>query len=146
MTAVILYKAGKERGLAWQRYFERRDPGIEFRVWPDAGDPAEIRYLAVWDAIDKLDEHASLSDSGWPAGLGRIVDQSGVVLGGNDAQKAHFSAGQGWQGRGRDKIVGAQGFDGKHGFFHVVARRYSRWHQGAIMSGHYLDGLVGLDK
>lgn len=56
MTAVILYKADEERVHAWRRYFGQRDPGIEFRVWPDIGDPAEIRYLAVWNAIDKLDE------------------------------------------------------------------------------------------
>ncbi|HNP62675.1 MAG TPA: glyoxylate/hydroxypyruvate reductase A [Woeseiaceae bacterium] len=54
MKAVIAYKADQKRGHAWRDYFGRSDPGVEFRVWPEFGDPAEVRYLAAWDPIDNL--------------------------------------------------------------------------------------------
>ena len=61
MTAVIAYKSDQKRGHAWREYFGRSDSGVEFRVWPDFGDPAEVRYLAVWDPIDNLaDEFPNL--------------------------------------------------------------------------------------
>jgi len=56
MTAVILYRADEKRGHAWRGHFERHDPGIEFRFWPEVGDPAEVRYLAVWDAVEDIAE------------------------------------------------------------------------------------------
>src|SRR5882724_3139235 len=30
------------------RCFAARAPDLPFRLWPDIGDPAEVRYLAVW--------------------------------------------------------------------------------------------------
>lgn len=54
MTAVIAYKADQKRGQAWRDYFGRTDSDVEFRVWPEIGDPAEVRYLAVWEPIDNL--------------------------------------------------------------------------------------------
>jgi glyoxylate/hydroxypyruvate reductase len=44
----ILYKADVERGLEWQRILAARAPNLPFRIWPDIGDPAAIRYLAAW--------------------------------------------------------------------------------------------------
>ncbi|MCG8543194.1 MAG: glyoxylate/hydroxypyruvate reductase A, partial [Alphaproteobacteria bacterium] len=31
---------------AWRETFQRHCPDLEIRIWPDAGDPAEIEYLA----------------------------------------------------------------------------------------------------
>ena len=44
----ILYKADVERGREWQRILAERAPNLPFRIWPDIGDPADIRYLAAW--------------------------------------------------------------------------------------------------
>lgn len=44
----LLYKADPVRGQAWQRLFQERAPDIEFRQWPDVGNPEEIHYLACW--------------------------------------------------------------------------------------------------
>ncbi|SAK51947.1 2-hydroxyacid dehydrogenase [Caballeronia ptereochthonis] len=44
----ILYKADPERGKLWAQLFARKAPGIPFRLWPDLGDPASVRYLAAW--------------------------------------------------------------------------------------------------
>src|SRR5258708_3431787 len=44
----FLYKANATRGLEWARRFAARAPDLPFRLWPDIGDPAQVRYLAVW--------------------------------------------------------------------------------------------------
>jgi glyoxylate/hydroxypyruvate reductase len=44
----FLYKANAARGQQWARHFAVRAPDLPFRVWPDVGDPAEVRYLAAW--------------------------------------------------------------------------------------------------
>jgi glyoxylate/hydroxypyruvate reductase A len=44
----FLYKANETRGLVWARHFAERAPELPFRLWPDIGDPAEVRYLAAW--------------------------------------------------------------------------------------------------
>ena len=44
----FLYKANATRGLEWARCFAARAPDLPFRLWPDIGDPAQVRYLAVW--------------------------------------------------------------------------------------------------
>ena len=44
----LLYKADPERGKQWAQLFARKAPGIPFRLWPDTGDPAAVRYLAAW--------------------------------------------------------------------------------------------------
>ncbi len=31
---------------AWRQEFAKQVPGLEVRCWPDAGNPADIRYLA----------------------------------------------------------------------------------------------------
>jgi glyoxylate/hydroxypyruvate reductase A len=44
----FLYKANATRGMEWARLFAARAPELPFRLWPDIGDPAQVRYLAVW--------------------------------------------------------------------------------------------------
>lgn len=51
----LLYKADPVRGEQWQRLFAEHAPDIEWRAWPDIGDPKDIRYLAAWQAPDDLE-------------------------------------------------------------------------------------------
>lgn len=44
----LLYKSVPERGRVWRELFAREAPEIDFRIWPDVGDSADIRYLAAW--------------------------------------------------------------------------------------------------
>ncbi|MEW9586312.1 2-hydroxyacid dehydrogenase [Paraburkholderia sp. DGU8] len=50
----FLYKADPARGEQWARLFAHKAPDIEFRLWPDIGDPASIRYLAAWQPPEDL--------------------------------------------------------------------------------------------
>lgn len=51
----LLYKADPVRGEQWKRLFAEHAPDIEWRAWPDIGDPKDIRYLAAWQAPDHLE-------------------------------------------------------------------------------------------
>lgn len=51
----LLYKADPVRGEQWKALFAERAPDIEWRAWPDLGDPQAIRYLAAWQAPDDLE-------------------------------------------------------------------------------------------
>jgi len=44
----FLYKSATERGAVWARHFASHAPDVPFRIWPDVGDPAAVRYLAAW--------------------------------------------------------------------------------------------------
>ena len=44
----LLYKADPERGKQWAQWFAQKAPEVPFRLWPDIGDPADVRYLAAW--------------------------------------------------------------------------------------------------
>ena len=44
----FLYKANPVRGALWAKLFARKSPDLAFRIWPDTGDPAQVRYLATW--------------------------------------------------------------------------------------------------
>ncbi len=44
----VLYKADPVRGAIWAERFARLAPDTPFRVWPDIGDPASVRYLIAW--------------------------------------------------------------------------------------------------
>lgn len=46
----LLYHGAAERGEIWRRIFAKRAPDIDFRIWPEVGEPDEIRYLAAWAA------------------------------------------------------------------------------------------------
>ena len=52
----LLFKSAPARGAVWQRVFKERAPEIPLRIWPDAGDPAAIRYLAAWLPPDGIME------------------------------------------------------------------------------------------
>lgn len=54
MTASFVYKADPVRGREWQKLFAERAPHLEFRLWPDVGDPEAVRYLAMWEPPDNL--------------------------------------------------------------------------------------------
>jgi glyoxylate/hydroxypyruvate reductase A len=48
MAEVFVYKADPERGRRWAEVFRREAPEIDFRIWPDVGDPLAVHYLAAW--------------------------------------------------------------------------------------------------
>lgn len=50
----LLYKADPARGEQWKALFAEHAPDIEWRAWPDIGDPQDITYLAAWLAPDDL--------------------------------------------------------------------------------------------
>ena len=50
----VLYKANLVRGAEWARFFAERAPGVPFRLWPDMGDPADVRYLVAWQPPDNI--------------------------------------------------------------------------------------------
>ncbi|RDJ97959.1 2-hydroxyacid dehydrogenase [Paraburkholderia lacunae] len=48
----VLYKSDPVRGAIWAERFAQLAPDIAFRMWPDIGDPTEIRYLVAWQPDD----------------------------------------------------------------------------------------------
>lgn len=52
--STFLYKSDPERGQRWAEVFRRRAPQIDFRIWPDVGDPAQVRFLAAWVPPDDI--------------------------------------------------------------------------------------------
>ncbi|RON61811.1 glyoxylate/hydroxypyruvate reductase A [Pseudomonas fluorescens] len=50
----LLYKADPVRGEQWKALFAEHAPDIEWRAWPDIGDPTDIKYLAAWQAPEDL--------------------------------------------------------------------------------------------
>lgn len=44
----ILIVASHDRPDWWARELEQRDPGLDVRIWPDVGDPADITYVLAW--------------------------------------------------------------------------------------------------
>ena len=44
----FLYKADPIRGAAWAELLAHKMPELPFRIWPDIGDPMEVRFLAAW--------------------------------------------------------------------------------------------------
>ena len=50
----FLYKADPARGAVWAELFAERAPDLPFRVWPDVGDPAQVKYLAAWQPPEDL--------------------------------------------------------------------------------------------
>lgn len=47
--ASFVYKSDPVRGRVWAEIFARQAPHIDFRIWPDIGDPAAVRFLAAWE-------------------------------------------------------------------------------------------------
>lgn len=50
----LLLKSDAARAGAWVTLFAELAPEVTFRVWPDVGDPAQIRYLAAWIPPDDV--------------------------------------------------------------------------------------------
>ncbi len=50
----FLYKADPVRGAVWAELFARQMPELPFRIWPDMGDPSDVRYLAAWQPPEDL--------------------------------------------------------------------------------------------
>ncbi|MEO7494666.1 MAG: glyoxylate/hydroxypyruvate reductase A [Massilia sp.] len=50
----FVYKSDPVRGAVWAELFARIMPELPFRIWPDIGDPREVRYLAAWQPPDDL--------------------------------------------------------------------------------------------
>jgi glyoxylate/hydroxypyruvate reductase A len=44
----VLFHSPDDDAQAWRRALERRLPGIDVRIWPEAGEPAEIEAALVW--------------------------------------------------------------------------------------------------
>jgi glyoxylate/hydroxypyruvate reductase A len=51
---VLLYKSEPERGRIWQSLLAQHLPQLEFRTWPEVGQPEDIRYLAAWEPSAEL--------------------------------------------------------------------------------------------
>ena len=52
--ATFLYKSDPVRGRRWAEVFRRHAPELDFRLWPEFGDPARVRFLAAWQPPDDL--------------------------------------------------------------------------------------------
>jgi glyoxylate/hydroxypyruvate reductase A len=50
----ILYKADPVRGAAWKALMAVKRPDLPVHVWPETGDPAAIRYLAIWEPLEDM--------------------------------------------------------------------------------------------
>lgn len=50
----LVYKADPKRGAIWAELFARHAPRLPFRIWPDVGDPKQVRFLATWLPPDDL--------------------------------------------------------------------------------------------
>jgi glyoxylate/hydroxypyruvate reductase A len=46
---VFVYKADPQRGRQWAEIFREEAPEIDFRLWADVGNTADVRYLAAWE-------------------------------------------------------------------------------------------------
>lgn len=45
----LLYMADPVRGEIWRQRIAEMAPDVDVRIWPQVGNPAEIRWLAAWD-------------------------------------------------------------------------------------------------
>ena len=50
MRPAFVFKADGQRGQRWAEVFLHEAPDIDFRLWPDIGEPQQVRYLATWVA------------------------------------------------------------------------------------------------
>lgn len=52
----LLFKVDDARGDIWKSLFETHAPDIDVRLWPDVGDPSQVRYFAAWQPPKNLHE------------------------------------------------------------------------------------------
>jgi glyoxylate/hydroxypyruvate reductase len=50
----LLYKADPVRGAEWKALIAAKKPDLPVHVWPETGDAAAVRYLAVWEPPDDM--------------------------------------------------------------------------------------------
>lgn len=50
----LLYKSDPARGAEWAAILAQKAPELSFRIWPEIGNPADIRYFAAWMPPDDL--------------------------------------------------------------------------------------------
>jgi len=50
----FVYKSDPVRGRQWAEVFAREAPQLPFHIWPDVGDPAQVRFLAAWEPPTNL--------------------------------------------------------------------------------------------
>ena len=67
----LLFYSPDEDAQAWRRALLRRLPDLDYRVWPDVGDPAEIDAALVWRAPPGLLRTLPNLKAGAVAGGGR---------------------------------------------------------------------------
>lgn len=72
-TTTFLYKSDPVRGRQWAEVFGRHRPDIDFRIWPDVGDAAQVRFLAAWEPPADLAERFPNLEVLFSSGAG--VDQ-----------------------------------------------------------------------
>jgi glyoxylate/hydroxypyruvate reductase len=72
-ATTFLYKSDPVRGRQWAEVFRRRAPEIDFRIWPDIGDAAQVRFLAAWEPPAELAERFPNLEVLFSSGAG--VDQ-----------------------------------------------------------------------
>jgi len=51
----FLYKAELVRGAEWAELFATKAPALPFHIWPDTGQPENVRYLAAWLPPENLE-------------------------------------------------------------------------------------------
>lgn len=49
MRPVFAYKADPARGRQWAEVFAREAPDLQFRLWHEVDDGADVRFLAAWE-------------------------------------------------------------------------------------------------
>jgi glyoxylate/hydroxypyruvate reductase len=47
----LLFKSQTDRAPLWREALLKLDPGLDFREWPQVGDPAEIEFALVWHPV-----------------------------------------------------------------------------------------------
>ncbi|MES0111558.1 glyoxylate/hydroxypyruvate reductase A [Mesorhizobium sp. M0013] len=50
----FVYKADPARGAEWAKHFALAMPEMPFHVWPDVGNPLDVRFLAAWQPPEDL--------------------------------------------------------------------------------------------
>ncbi len=82
----ILYMADPAAAGKWRDCLARLAPGLEFRQWPDAGNPIQVHYLLAWESPADLAEQFGNLRVLYSAGAGvdqfdmaRLPDQVSLV-------------------------------------------------------------------
>ncbi len=69
----LLHHGDETRGILWRDTVSRALPQVDFRCWPDVGNPADIEHLVAWTVPDEL--IASLPNLKTLFSIGAGVDQ-----------------------------------------------------------------------